>query len=249
MKKDGVILVNQDDPRVVDLASEFPGQKITFGVERSADVKAKEVRLRGTEGTSFILMMEGEETEITLPLLGKHFVPNALSAIGISSLFGIEMERAKEALEHFRPAPMRMEIIHLTTGATLINDAYNANPRSMEAALETLTEMKGKGHAIAVLGDMMELGDFTEEAHQHLGRKAGDLSIDLLLVLGEQAPIVVESALRHGFDPTKAKVVESHSEAIALLKERMQEGDWILVKGSRRMVMERIVESLQERRA
>jgi UDP-N-acetylmuramoyl-tripeptide--D-alanyl-D-alanine ligase len=96
---------------------------------------------------------------------------------------------------------------------------------------------------------MMELGDFTEEAHQHLGRKAGDLSIDLLLVLGEQAPIVVESALRHGFDPTKAKVVESHSEAIALLKERMQEGDWILVKGSRRMVMERIVESLQERRA
>ncbi len=249
MKKDGVILVNQDDPRVVDLASEFPGQKITFGVERSADVKAKEVRLRGTEGTSFILMMEGEETEITLPLLGKHFVPNALSAIGVASLFGIEMERAKEALEHFRPTPMRMEIIHLATGATLINDAYNANPRSMEVALETLAEMKGRGRAIAVLGDMMELGDFTEEAHQHLGRKAGDLSIDLLLVLGEQAPIVVESALRHGFDPTKAKVVESHSEAIALLKERMQEGDWILVKGSRRMVMERIVESLQERRA
>jgi UDP-N-acetylmuramoyl-tripeptide--D-alanyl-D-alanine ligase len=249
MKKDGVILVNQDDPRVVDLASEFPGQKITFGVERSADVKAKEVRLRGTEGTSFILMMEGEETEITLPLLGKHFVPNALSAIGVASLFGIEMEKAKEALEHFRPAPMRMEIIHLSRGATLINDAYNANPRSMEVALETLAEVKGRGRAIAVLGDMMELGDFTEEAHQSLGRKAGDLSIDLLFVLGEQAPIVVEFALRHGFEPTRAKVVEGHSEAVALLKERMQEGDWILVKGSRRMAMERIVESLRERRA
>jgi UDP-N-acetylmuramoyl-tripeptide--D-alanyl-D-alanine ligase len=218
-------------------------------VERSADVKAKEVRLRGTEGTSFILMMEGEETEITLPLLGKHFVPNALSAIGVASLFGIEMEKAKEALEHFRPAPMRMEIIHLARGATLINDAYNANPRSMEVALETLAEVKGRGRAIAVLGDMMELGDFTEEAHQSLGRKAGDLSIDLLFVLGEQAPIVVEFALRHGFESTRAKVVESHSEAIALLKERMQEGDWILVKGSRRMAMERIVESLRERRA
>ena len=248
MKKDGVILVNQDDPRVVDLASEFPGQKITFGVERAADIKAKEVRLRETEKTSFVLVMEGEETEITLPLLGKQFVPNALSAIGVASLFGMEIAKAKKALEVFHPPPMRMEITRLAMGATLINDAYNANPRSMEAALETLAERKGRGRAIAVLGDMMELGNFTEPAHQHLGRVARDLSIDLLLVLGEQAPIVVESALRHGFSPQNVKVVESHSEAITLLEEMIQEGDWILVKGSRRMAMERIAEGLKERR-
>jgi UDP-N-acetylmuramoyl-tripeptide--D-alanyl-D-alanine ligase len=95
---------------------------------------------------------------------------------------------------------------------------------------------------------MMELGNFTEPAHQHLGRAARDLSIDLLLVLGEQAPVVVESALRHGFNPQKVKVVESHSEAITLLEEMIQEGDWILVKGSRRMAMERIAERLKERR-
>ncbi len=248
MRRDGTILVNQNDPHVIDLASEFSGQKITFGVEKSADVMAKEIRLRGAEGTSFKLILEGEEIEVNLPLLGRHFVPNALSAIAVASLFGIEVKKAKEALERFRPFPMRMEIIHLEGGKTLINDAYNANPRSMELALETLAEIKGKGRAIAVLGDMLELGDFTEEAHRQIGEKVEELSIDLLLTMGEKAPLVVESAVRHGFEPKRTRVMESHSEAISILKEVVQEGDWILIKGSRRMAMEKIVEGLTERR-
>ena len=113
MKRDGTIVVNQDDARVVDLAEEFPGQKITFGIEEPSDVMAREIRLRGIEGTSFTLVFEGEETEITLPLLGRHFVPDALSAIAISALFGIDLEKVKEVLEHFRPAPMRMEVVSL----------------------------------------------------------------------------------------------------------------------------------------
>jgi UDP-N-acetylmuramoyl-tripeptide--D-alanyl-D-alanine ligase len=249
MKKNGTIIVNRDDPRVIDLASEFSGQRITFGIENPADVMAKEIRLRAAEGTSFTLRIEGEEIEITLPLLGRHFVPNALAAVAVASLFGIEMKKAKEALEGFQPSPMRMEIVYLEGGKTLINDAYNANPGSMELALETLTEMKGKGRAIAVLGDMLELGSHTEEAHQQVGQKAEELSIDLLLTLGEQAPVVAESAIRHGLPPEKAKVVESHREAISILKEIMREGDWVLVKGSRRMAMEKIVEGLTERRA
>ena len=248
MRRDGTILVNQNDPHVIDLASEFSGQKITFGVEKSADVMAKEIRLRGAEGTSFNLILEGEEIEVSLPLLGRHFVPNALSAIAVASLFGVEVKKAKEALERFRPFPMRMEIIHLEGGKILINDAYNANPRSMELALETLAEIKGKGRAIAVLGDMLELGDFTEEAHRQIGEKVEELSIDLLLTIGEKAPLVVESAVRHGFEPKRTRVMESHSEAISILKEVAQEGDWILIKGSRRMAMEKIVEGLIERR-
>jgi UDP-N-acetylmuramoyl-tripeptide--D-alanyl-D-alanine ligase len=93
------------------------------------------------------------------------------------------------------------------------------------------------------------LGDFTEEAHRQIGERVEELSIDLLLTMGEGAPLVVESAIRHGFQPTRAKVVESHAEAILILKEVIREGDWILVKGSRRMAMERIVEGLIERRA
>jgi UDP-N-acetylmuramoyl-tripeptide--D-alanyl-D-alanine ligase len=249
MRRDGTILVNQDDPRVVDLASDYPGQKITFGIEHPAEVMAKEIRLEGAEGTFFTLILEGEAMEIHLRLLGRHFIPNALSAIAVACLFGVEVKQVKEALENFKSIPMRMEIVPLKGGKTLINDAYNANPHSMELALETLVEAKGEGRAIAVLGDMLELGNFTKEAHEQLGEKVSELSIDFLLALGEEAPIVVESAIRHGFPLERVRVVESHSEAISILKQMIQNGDWILVKGSRRMAMEKIVEGLTEGRA
>jgi len=248
MRQDGTILVNQDDPRVIDLASEFHGQKITFGIDHPAEVMAKEIRLQDVGGTSFTLMMEGVTLEITLPFLGGHFVSNALSAIAAASLFGIELEKVKEALEHLSPSPMRMEILHPQEGVTLINDAYNANPRSMELALEVLSQMKGKGRGIAVLGDMLELGEYSVEAHQHIGERIGELSIDFLLALGEEAPVLVESAMRHGLDSEKARIVESHTEAISMLKKMARDGDWILVKGSRRMGMEKIAEGLMGRR-
>ena len=246
MRRDGTILVNQDDPRVIELARDYPGQKITFGIEHPAEVMAKEIRLRGAEGTSFTLILEEEAMEIHLRLLGKQFVPNALCAMAIACLFGVEVKQAKEAIESLQPFPMRMEVVSLKGGKTLINDAYNANPYSMELALETLSEVKGKGRAIAVLGDMLELGSFTKEAHEQLGEKVSELSIDFLLALGEEAPIVVESAIRHGFPMERAKVMESYSEAVFQLRQMIQSGDWILVKGSRRMGMERIAESLTE---
>jgi UDP-N-acetylmuramoyl-tripeptide--D-alanyl-D-alanine ligase len=119
----------------------------------------------------------------------------------------------------------------------------------MELALETLAEAKGKGRAIAALGDMFELGEFTKEAHQQLGQRVSELSIDFLLTLGEEASLVVESAIRHGFPVERTKVVESHSEAISTLREMIRDGDWILVKGSRGMAMEKIVDALKEGRA
>ena len=249
MRRDGTILVNQDDPRVVELASHYPGQKITFGTEHPAEVMAKEIRLGGAGGTSFTLILEGEAMEMRLPLLGRHFVPNALSAVAIACLFGVDVKQIKEALEDFQPFPMRMEIVSLKGGITLINDAYNANPYSTELALETLAEAKGEGRAIAVLGDMLELGSFTKEAHEQIGRKVSELSIDILLALGEEAATVVESAIRHGFPVKQARMVESHSEAVSLLRETIEDGDWILVKGSRRMAMEKIAEGLAEGRA
>lgn len=248
MRQDGTILVNQDDPRVIDLAGEFKGQKITFGINHPADVMAKEIEFKGTEGTSFTLVTEGVTLAITLPYLGRHFVPNALSAIAATSLFGIDLEKVKETLEHLPPCPMRMEVLRLKGGVSLINDAYNANPRSMELALEILSQMKGGGKGFAVLGDMLELGDDSVEAHQLIGRRVAELSIDFLLALGEEAPVLVESAIRHGLDFEKARIVESHTEAISFLKKTVRNGDWVLVKGSRRMGMEKIAEGLKERR-
>jgi UDP-N-acetylmuramoyl-tripeptide--D-alanyl-D-alanine ligase len=244
MRRDGTLLVNQDDLRVVDLAADYPGQKITFGIAHPADVMAKEIRLHGAEGTSFTLILEGEAMEIHLRLLGRHFVPNALSAIAVACLLGVEVNRAREALENFQAFPMRMEVVRLKGGETLINDVYNANPHSTGAALETLAEAKGMGRAIAVLGDMLELGKLTKEAHEQIGKRVSELSIDFLLAMGEQASVVVESAIHHGLPAEKARIVENHSEAVFLLRQMIQNGDWILVKGSRRMAMEEIVEGL-----
>jgi UDP-N-acetylmuramoyl-tripeptide--D-alanyl-D-alanine ligase len=117
----------------------------------------------------------------------------------------------------------------------------------MEAALETVAELKGNGRAIAVLGDMLELGDFSEEAHIELGKKVQELSIDLLFTLGQWSSIVAESAIRHGTEPGRTRGMESHQEAISILKQVIREGDWILVKGSRGMAMEKIVEGLTGR--
>jgi UDP-N-acetylmuramoyl-tripeptide--D-alanyl-D-alanine ligase len=249
MRRDGTILVNQDDSRVIELANPYPGQRITFGTDHPADVMAKEIRLTEAGGTSFALILEGEVMEIHLPLLGRHFVPNALSAVAVACLFGVEVQQVKKALENFKPFPMRMEVIRLKGGATLINDAYNANPYSTKLALEALAEAKGEGRAIAVLGDMLELGSFAKEAHEQIGERVSELSIDFLLTLGEESSTVVQSAIRHGFSTKRARRVENHSEAISLLREMIQNGDWILIKGSRRMAMERIAEGLAEGRA
>lgn len=248
MKKDGSILINQDDHRVVELGQEFEGQKITFGMDHSADVMARDVCLHGKEGTSFILVLEEQEVEIRLPLLGRQFVYSALAAIATASLFGIDQGRVIEALEHFQAFPMRMELLSLGSGVTLINDTYNANPNSMELALETLSESKGEGRAIAVLGDMLELGEFADEAHRQLGRRVAERKIDFLVALGEKAPIVVKSAVDQGLTREQAKVAENHSEAVSVLRRILHEGDWILVKGSRGMRMEKVVEGLRNRK-
>ena len=248
VKREGTIVVNRDDPRVVELAKEFPGQKITFGMEGRADVEAKKIDLTRA-GTSFRLVAGDEETEVILPAFGRHFVMNALSAVAVASLFKIDLKDVKTALEQFRPYAMRMEMIPLPEGKTLINDTYNANPVSMGLALEVLVAMKGKGRAIALLGDMLELGSFSEEAHRQLGEKISELPIDFLMMLGEKGELVVESAVHHGFPVGRVRRVKDHSEALLALNEVTQEGDWILIKGSRGMAMEKIAERLQEGRA
>lgn len=245
--KDGTILINEDDPRVVDLAREFQGNKITFGIERDADIIAKDIKFKGSNGMEFTLITENIKEHLFIPLLGKHFITNALCAIGVSRLFNIEIEKIKEVLRNFKPFPMRMEVIRLDNGITIINDAYNANPKSMAYALETVSMLKREGRAIAVLGDMLELGDFTEEAHRNIGKLIGRLSIDFLLAMGDQSSIVVQWAIKNGLSPESAKIIESHHEAVLILKEIARPRDWILIKGSRKMAMEMVVKGLLAR--
>jgi UDP-N-acetylmuramoyl-tripeptide--D-alanyl-D-alanine ligase len=241
MRPDGLIVVNQDDVNVMKCAEGYPGKRVTFGLEVPSDVTAQRVRIEGGKGVRFSLALRGEEVEVTFPMMGISSVYNALAGAAVASIFGVQLREIKERLEGLKPFSMRMEIIRLDNGAIIINDAYNANPRSMELALKVLSEIKDAEREIAVLGDMLELGRFSEEAHARIGEKVASLGVDFLLTLGERAEIIAKKARQKGLNEDRVVVSKDYRDLLLRLKKIIQRGDWILVKGSRSMSMEKIV--------
>jgi UDP-N-acetylmuramoyl-tripeptide--D-alanyl-D-alanine ligase len=241
MRPDGVIVANQDDVNVMKLAEGYPGKGVTFGLEVPSDVMARGIHIEGEKGTRFTLSLKGEEVEVTLPMMGISSLYNALAGTAVATVFGVQLEQIKERLERVKPFPMRMEIIRLEGGTTIINDAYNANPRSMELALKALSEVRGAGRGIAVLGDMLELGQFSGEAHARIGEKVVSFGVDLLFTLGESAEIIAKKAREMGLNEDHVTVSRDHRDLLPRLKRIIKPGDWILVKGSRAMTMEKIV--------
>lgn len=241
MRPNGVIVVNQDDANVLKCANGYPGKKVTFGVEIPSDVMARGIRIEGGKGVRFTLTVRGEEAEVNLPMVGISSVYNALAATAVASIYGVQLREITERLEGSRPFPMRMEIIRLDNGATIINDAYNANPRSMELALKALSQVKEAERGIAVLGDMLELGQFSAEAHARVGEKVASFGVDLLFTLGERAQTIAGRARQAGLDEGRVVVSMDHRDLLHKLKKTIKRGDWILVKGSRSMSMEKIV--------
>jgi UDP-N-acetylmuramoyl-tripeptide--D-alanyl-D-alanine ligase len=244
MRPGGVIVVNQDDVNVMKCAEGYLGNRVTFGLKVSSDVMARDVHIEGGKGVRFTLALKEEEIEITSSMVGISSVYNALAATAAASIFGVELKAIRERLQGLRPFSMRMEVIRLDNGATVINDAYNANPRSMELALKSLSEVKEAVRTIAVLGDMLELGQFTEEAHARIGKTVASLGVDYLFTLGEKAEIIANRAREGGLDADRVTVTRDHGDLLLRLKKPLERGDWILVKGSRSMSMEQIVRGL-----
>jgi UDP-N-acetylmuramoyl-tripeptide--D-alanyl-D-alanine ligase len=241
MRPNGVIVVNQDDANVLKCANGYHGKRVTFGVEVPSDVMAQGIRIEGAKGVRFTLTVRGEEAEVNVPMMGISSVYNALAATAVASIYGVQLGEIKERLEGFKPFSMRMEIIRLDNGATIINDAYNANPRSMELALKTLSQVQEAERGIAVLGDMLELGQLSEEAHARVGEKVASFGVDLLFTLGERAQTIAGRARQAGLDEGRVVVSMDHRDLLHKLKKTIKRGDWILVKGSRSMSMEKIV--------
>lgn len=243
--EEGILVVNQNDPHVSVLARDFLARKIGFGIDTEADVMIDRVQWRGVQGVQFRLTVGKERTLVDFPLMGLQSVHNVAAAVAVASLFEMSVEDIKRRLERFKPLPMRMEIISLR-GVTFINDAYNANPPNVEMALRTLSYTKGKGRSFVVLGDMLELGDISRVAHQAVGRLIGTLNVAGVFLLGDHASDVAEDAIQEGMNPRKVWIVKSHHEIANLLKDLVQPGDWILVKGSRQMRMETVIEIFKE---
>ena len=239
----GTLIFNVDDPRVVELSTGFKGEKISFGITHPADWRGTHVSTRHTGGVSCRLTGPSGEIAVALRLMGEHQVYNALAAAATTSHLGVGLEEIRKGLETFQPPPMRMELMELEKRIKIINDAYNANPPSMESALHTLAKMSG-GRKIAVLGDMWELGAFAQQAHQELGRRVKEYGVDFLFLLGQFAPDVVQGAREAGMAPEAIYIGKDHHALSLRLARTIQQGDWVLVKGSRIMKMETIITEL-----
>jgi UDP-N-acetylmuramoyl-tripeptide--D-alanyl-D-alanine ligase len=244
MANRGIAVINCDDEHLDVLARRWNGERITFGFDRRSFVRAERVIAKERGRTSFTLKIGELAREVSLATVGGHNVRNALAAAAASWAAGADMEAVGRGLEAFRPVAGRMIIRRLKNGAFLIDDSYNANPASVKEALRTLKELKGAGRGIAVLGDMLELGERAGELHEETGRTVADTGVDALFLKGAFARQVASGAMERGF-PAEQIFFSGHpGEIAAHLKTRLGDGDWVLVKGSRRMRMEEVAEAV-----
>lgn len=234
-------VVNADDPLILELAQTLRAKKITFGINNPADIKADSIQKTDGGGFDIQVSLFDKQLSLRLPMLGRFNVYNALAAVAASHSLGVPAENMAQGLSNVSRLEQRGRVSQ-ASGMILINDAYNANPQSMKAALEMLAEYPTEGKRFAVLGEMLELGNVSESAHIQLGEQVAQQSIDGLVAVGTYAPQMVEAAMGAGMDPALAVAAESHEEAVECLNRFAKKGDCFLFKGSRGARMETVFE-------
>jgi UDP-N-acetylmuramoyl-tripeptide--D-alanyl-D-alanine ligase len=245
MAASATIVVNRDDPRVLDLASSFPGRQVSFSAAgANGEVALERILAIDANGSRFLLKVAEESHEIYLPVIGRHHINNAVAAAAVARCLNLPVGTIAEALASFHPVDKRMEILVLSEDIHIINDTYNANPGSVAAALETLMKVKKKGRAFAVLGDMLEMGEDTATLHWQVGGIAAKEGVDHLLAMGAQASHLLAGAAEAGMDSGCLTQANDHQEMALRVRGLIAAGDWVLVKGSRGMRMEKVVEQL-----
>ncbi len=241
LRSGGAIAVNLDDPWVRRLGARFKGRKFTYGA--GGNVRAQNLRLRNAKGVVFTLRAGRQRCQVRLNYLGQHNVANALGATTLALAAGASLAAVRRGLAKAKPYAMRMQIDNWR-GIGIVNDAYNANPASMQAALHTLAEIPARGQKIAVLGDMFELGRQSQRQHRELGHRAARAKLDWLFLLGRQAEIVRRGALGSGMSAQCIVIGKDHDDIASQLRACTQAGDWLLIKGSRGMKMEKVLQGL-----
>ncbi|EQD88187.1 UDP-N-acetylmuramoyl-tripeptide--D-alanyl-D-alanine ligase [Saccharopolyspora erythraea NRRL 2338] len=246
---DGVAVLNADDPLVAAMASRTRARVVLVGESPGAHVRAEDIVLDEQARPSFTLVAPQGSAQVSLPLHGEHHVGNALSAAAIALELGATLEQVADRLSGVRRvSARRMEVAETADGVTVVNDAYNANPESMRAALKTLASMtRGRpGRAWAVLGVMGELGESGAQAHDEIGRLAVRLNIDRLVVVGDQAAGMHHGASLEGSWGEESVLVPDVDAAVALLRAELRPGDVVLAKASKVAALWRVAEALIE---
>jgi len=246
LEPDGWAVLNADDPRVAAMAAKTVARVITFGLSDSAQVRAEDVRLDRQGRARFLLRSSEGAVRVELRVPGRHSVMNALAAAAAALALGAGLEDVASGLAEAEGGEMRMEMVRLGAGIRLLNDAYNASPLSMRAALDTLAALEAE-RKVAVLGDMLELGKFSAEAHREAGRRAAAAGVELLITVGKQARETAAGAVEAGLDQERVLGCETAEEAAEECAARVRPNDLVLLKGSRGVRLERVAEALLRR--
>ena len=238
-----VLVINNDNDLLHDLYLNNKDIEIhTYGIKNQSEVMAEDIVLNDNN-SEFICNLKGEKFKVKVPVGGIHFIYNSLCAITVANLLGIDTELIIKGIETFELTKKRMDITKLENGVTIINDSYNANPESMQAALKYLGALK-EGRRIAVLGDMLELGEYSKELHERVGRESVKNNIDILICLGDRAKDIVKAAKEEGIDESKVYYFEDRDKLKDFIKDNWKSGDNILFKASNAMKFFELAESL-----
>ncbi|OGQ06344.1 MAG: hypothetical protein A2W61_04545 [Deltaproteobacteria bacterium RIFCSPLOWO2_01_44_7] len=247
MNPEGYAIYNAEDPWLSKLVKNFKGKKISFGMRGGCDILFEHMENFGFDSMELKLSVQGKLFQAKLKATGLHNVMNAMSACAVGVSLNLSHDLIQQGLENFTPLKMRLEQIQLDNGVRLVNDAYNANPVSMEAAFRTVGAARRAGRFIAVLGDMKELGEKSEELHQEVGHKAIQYGISKLFVIGDFAKHLADGAKKAGLATSSIYTADNEEQLVKKLESEIESGDIVLVKGSRAMHLENVVEALKER--
>ena len=242
LRADGLVVFCADDDLLITLKGKTSHRYIGYGIEnKEADITATNITAKDTS-TSFDINYEGKTYQAEIPVLGDHNVKNALASFAVALHFGVEPEEVIKALTEFVPGQMRQNILH-ANGITVINDCYNASPSSAEAGLKILGQLKGS-RKIAVLGDMLEMGELSDYAHRLVGKYVVESGTDFLITVGEKSTVIAEGAVENGLASENTASFKTNAEAIEFIDSFIKKDDVVLVKASRGMKLEEISEHI-----
>ena len=243
MNENGVVVLNGDDELLSGLRGLLVQKTIFYGIDENQDVWAYDLSSKGEEGVNFQVKTGTKDMKLFIPAPGIHNVHNALAGIAVAEVLNMNETEIREGLENYTGEQMRLSIVE-KDGIKFINDSYNAAPASMTAAINVLCEIAGESRKWAVLGDMLELGDWAKEAHKKIGRLVSKSGIEYMVAIGSLAKWYVEGANENPGSITVTKLFASPQEAKPYIKTLVQKGDVLLFKGSRMLKLDLLVQEL-----
>ncbi|MDD4802019.1 MAG: UDP-N-acetylmuramoyl-tripeptide--D-alanyl-D-alanine ligase [Syntrophomonas sp.] len=240
--EDKFAFINGDNQQLLKAASRYSAPRYTFGYNNSCDFQVLQVKNDG-KGIDVKLRIDGRSENYYCPVPARHLAPNLASSVGMAYMLGLKPEEIRKSLAEYLPSHNRLHIINLPAGGVIIDDTYNANPLSMTAAVEVCKDISDGRKTAAVLGDMLELGDFEFEGHIQVGKKVAELDLNILVTIGKRAEYIGHGAVLYGMPQERIIHFRSREESLPWLKKNIGHQSVVLFKGSRGMQLDKLVDS------